>query len=661
MTARVTIGGKHWEVESWSVDEDSTPLIVGDTSGSVGSFLVALPYLGNVYEAYGASVVIEDDVRGRYVGTVDTVREVRAQGVWDLSGPSYLGRLNIYNVTAGPVVGTLIDAVRYYFGLAGIPEERWDIEPDIATKPVLAPGWEGELWLHLKQMLSANEVELSLVSGQILIRKPRGLQVLGGFETDLTPVFEETGLAQTVEVYCYNSREIKNEPIYPKLGLLDYDDIISFSSGELQEFDLELDVSVSDFEEPIQVTDMTEGDYTRSAFMVSTDNGRILTKEQFEGSGGYFKVELNDDRKSMKLWLRGPDKILERANEQERTDYDRTLSALESLVTQTETTFNNARNQVRTTAGKSLALVQNRTPKDSERHAVWVDTTSGKHVPKVWGKKDKRDQWVASSNTTLKNQAKAAGDALESWETAKRERDRHKERGLESDEGSLVTRFYLAGGIPNKDDTSPYRQFPALRIRGYGVEWTKEKFVFPTGVSSELTDNEVGETVDNPFIQDTDYVSRLGVRLAARYSLADLTLSGTSTHIQTTGYNGNSGIITYAEVQALYNGMTGTQVVADNPGSNQEHVDKMWARAAESGYYNTVGNAAGARFYDRGSAHWYRIRQATVESDLISWDAEVDTTHGDAEGLYTGMTYADVQELNEGLTYQQVIGKGLRH
>lgn len=659
MSARVTIGDEFWEVESWSVDEDSTPLIVGDSSGSVGTFTLQVPYVGNVYSVYGELVEIDDDTRGFYVGTVDTVRENRESGLWEISGPSYVGKLNIYNVEARPIVGTLRDAIRYYFSLAGIPEDKWSIEEDLAEKPVLAGGWEGELWFRVKQLLSANEAELSLTGGVIRIRKPRGLKVVSGFEESSTPEFEVTNLAQKVEVYCYNSREIKNAPVYPKYGYLDFEDIISFSSGSLQEFDLELSVSVSEIVPPIQVTDMGMYDFSRSAFMVSTDNGRILSKEEFEASGGYIKIELGEDTTSLKLWLRGPDKILERKNANDLLEEAKTLSETRTLVTNSKSALDTAKAQAGSAAGKSLVLVQNNTPEDSQRHALWIDVTGDKSVPKTWGKKDNRDQWIESTNPTVVARAKTAGDAFDTWEVATKEVENLTKRGAD-DSGRMVTRFYLAGGIPSEDEFSSKRQFPALRIKGYGVEWTKEKHEFPTGVSPEITDNEVGETVDNPFIQDASYVSRLGTRLAARYSMADLRLSGTSISIEPTGYNGLSGTMTYDEVQALYTGKTYDQVVSENPGTYLEFQDAMWARASDHSYHNTIGNAAGARIFDRGTAHWFRIREATVTTSHISWEAEVDTTWADADSIYAGLTYNQVQAMNEGLTYQQVIGKGLR-
>jgi len=58
------------------------------------------------------------------------------------------------------------------------------------------------------------------------------------------------------------------------------------------------------------------------------------------------------------------------------------------------------------------------------------------------------------------------------------------------------------------------------------------------------------------------------------------------------------------------------------------------------------GNVAGARVLDDGM--WHRIRNATISPSSIGYTAERDTTMGDANTVYAGMTMGQVNDLRLG-------------
>lgn len=662
MTAKVTIAGVPYEVQSWRVQEDATPLIVGDSTGGVGTISLEVPYIENLFSIYGEPIVLEDDLRGKTVGYVDTVMQDRSTGVWTVEGASRLGKLNIYNVQAQPFIGILHDAIRYYLGLAGITD-GWEVEEDIRDIRVMAPGWNGELWYMLKQLLSANHIEVSLTSGVIRFRRPRGLKVVGGFETQGSPEFGLTNVAKTVEVYCYETRELKNDVIYPAYRYNNAEEVISFTAGELQKIELEIHASVSSITQPKQVTRLDEFDFSQSAFLVTTDDGRVITPTEFQQHGGFLRVDVNEDTQSLTLWVRGPEGIRERKSDAERDIEASEINTLKTQIAQSKTFLATAKSELLAAAGTKYTkvLTDSKTPA-GDKAALWVSsggTVKWYGADKLTdGTPSKTETWHELDTPAVKTAGKKVADSADALEKFEDDLASILKRQA-ADEVREITRFYLAGGAADAPNGYEKPQYPALRILGYGVEWRKELFTFPTGVPEHFTDNEVGITVDNPFIQNTEYVAELGPGLAARYGMADVTISGDSTSIEPTGYNGSSGKMTYSEVQALFSGKATADVFAEEAGSNQEHEARMWARAELTGYYNTVGNAAGARYYDRGSRHWFRIREATVTPDSISWSAEFDTTIADLAKVYTGLTYNDVQALNEGLTYMQVIGKGL--
>ena len=146
MGIRIGVGGKTYETESYTVSEDSTPTSSDDSSGSVGTISFTIPGVENPYLLNGKDVSLIDTRRGSTNGFVTQVSE-QDNGQTNLTCQSRLGRLNVYGVQAQPFVGTLQNAFRYYAGLAGQTTDIL-VDPQIANRPVVFPGWSGELWFH---------------------------------------------------------------------------------------------------------------------------------------------------------------------------------------------------------------------------------------------------------------------------------------------------------------------------------------------------------------------------------------------------------------------------------------------------------------------------------------------------------------------------------
>src|SRR5690606_34240284 len=115
----------------------------------------------------GQPVTIHDSAKGTTYGVVNGARD--NLGTIELDCISGLGDLNVYGVQAQPFVGTLQEAFEYYVSLAGTGFET-AVDEDIADRPVVFPGWHGELWFHLKQMCQAQEVETHFIEGVITLR-----------------------------------------------------------------------------------------------------------------------------------------------------------------------------------------------------------------------------------------------------------------------------------------------------------------------------------------------------------------------------------------------------------------------------------------------------------------------------------------------------------
>ena len=172
-----------------------------------------------------------------------------------------------------------------------------------------------------------------------------------------------------------------------------------------------------------------------------------------------------------------------------------------------------------------------------------------------------------------------------------------------------VTSFSIAGFADGTRGDSARRN--SLRILGTGVAHFKEKITIPTGVAAGRTENKVGITIDNPFISTATDAYRVGVRAAVEYSGVSPTVSAGLAH------------------SPLVNSVS------------------------------AFGNVPGARLFNKGTRRWYRIRSASYDPDGISVEAENDLIVADAQGYYGTLTYAEVEAIFSGMTYEQVALVGL--
>lgn len=180
--------------------------------------------------------------------------------------------------------------------------------------------------------------------------------------------------------------------------------------------------------------------------------------------------------------------------------------------------------------------------------------------------------------------------------------------GLHKDNGEPMQSFSLAMA---SGDTSP--RYSSLRIVGTGVWYSNDDPVkFPTGVEAATSDEfelgeEVGVTIDNPFLATRAHVASAVYRASMKYIGYNSTISGT--------------------VQRLSDA--------------QSFMEDAGARV----------------FYDTRP---YRARSATYTPNGVQFTAENDLTVGDIQTAFEGMTWAQVKDLFSGLTHKEVLIKGYK-
>lgn len=322
MGFRVDIEGLKIEISDYTVEEASSPLAAGDSSGSVGSFTVTIPVPDDyvplperdspwkTIRLLGPQFLIDKSVRlydsrkGFTLGTIRTSNYSQDGGTIQLAGTSRLGQLNVYGIQAQPFVGTLREAFAYYLGLANIDTDLF-VDDAIGDRQVVFPGWNGELWYFLKLMSAAQDCDISLVSGVILLRSIRTRIATENRDTARSITTGGDTLAQAVEVYQYNNREITDELVYPPTGWNAEVDVLNVNAEEEAEYTLELSASVSSIQPPVMQEFVSQEYGDSSVYTVVADDGLPVSPEQWAGSGGLVTVEIGEDTTHLIVRLRG--------------------------------------------------------------------------------------------------------------------------------------------------------------------------------------------------------------------------------------------------------------------------------------------------------------------------------------------------------------------
>ncbi len=329
MGVKVTIGGSVYEVSQYSVEEASTPLAAGDSSGQVGSISFNIPKPDefmqpsnpiNVYglmHLIGKEVKLTDTYKGYTIGTIQSAQYSADNSVIQIAALSRLVDLNIYNVQVDPFTGFVSDAFEYYLSVANITTGFVVLDTEdreLSTEVVAFQGWEGELWYNLKQIATAIDCDISLVSGLIVLRPIRSHVATRGRDISRSIAINSGNFAKYIDVYYYNNTSVTDEIIYPAGGWNSTVEIISVNAGEVLEKDLQLSASVSSIVQPTMQTYVGPYDNASSVYTIVGDDGVPIPPALWANSGGRLTLSINPDSKSLKLIVIAPSGLMKGNN-----------------------------------------------------------------------------------------------------------------------------------------------------------------------------------------------------------------------------------------------------------------------------------------------------------------------------------------------------------
>lgn len=297
--------GSSANITGYSVQEDATPVNGADNSGGVGQInfgVVENPGAEGTILLLNDTVELVDASNGRTNGDVVSVDV--SDGVASITANSRLGRL-VATRNVAPFTGTLSNAFAYYFSLAGITT-GYTVDSTIASRQVSYVGFYGDIWDFLKQICTAQQIEISLVSSNIIVRPLRGRTAEINKNSSVSYNVKNGDLARSVTVTYYSSNRQTNGLIYPIGGWNPDVQVYQVDSGQSLTVNIPVNVSLESVVQPIAQNSVSKS-YSGplSVYAVAGNDGLPITAAQWNATGGKITVAIGEDTKSVDVTIVG--------------------------------------------------------------------------------------------------------------------------------------------------------------------------------------------------------------------------------------------------------------------------------------------------------------------------------------------------------------------
>lgn len=302
--------GASSNLTGYSYKEESFSLNPADPSGGVPEFNFDVVVSDDTPLLYKSRIDVLDEDADSYGALTGTVTGVDINDA-TASVPvrSALGAL-VATRSLPPVSGTLSFAIRQYMDVCGLAETYVVFsDPVIGNRPVAYPGGEQEVWTWIKEIMAAQQLLFTpLASGPVLIT-PAGFvgTLTQNFDVSRGLSISEGELARSVEVKYYNNVYADDELVYPAGGWNDEVEVYQVGAGEVNEYEIELGVSVMSFEQPTMVS-YVSSEYTgpNSVYAIAGNDGLPVPADLWRDAGGKLELELLEDTQTFRLTLTGP-------------------------------------------------------------------------------------------------------------------------------------------------------------------------------------------------------------------------------------------------------------------------------------------------------------------------------------------------------------------
>lgn len=287
---------------SYSYSEDSTPIDPTDTFGGSPQLTLVVKSVAGDKSFKNKPIRVTDGSLGRIEAIART-----PGGNGLLTTLQADGRTSLLNAEklATPFVGTLDAAFRYYFSLCGLTTQI-TIDPIIGARSVVLPGWDGNVADHVRMLLVINQLEMTEVGAEIVIRTLRQRVALRLRDTDRPQwTIDSSQIAKQVEGYYYNNVQRTNTLIYPKGGWNPDVQVYQVEASGVTVFDIPVEASLASVAQPVAVSSVAKEYVASSVYSIVGTDGKIIPAAQWTRNGGSLQVEILEDQSTLRFTLRG--------------------------------------------------------------------------------------------------------------------------------------------------------------------------------------------------------------------------------------------------------------------------------------------------------------------------------------------------------------------
>lgn len=305
VTGNGRYAGSRSSVGDYTVLEESTAIEASDSSGGTGQISFSAiddPSRTGSMLLLNDTVELTDGARGMTQGKINDIQGVN--GAVAITADSRLGRL-VIDATSPGVNGTFGDAVFQYLALGGITDNI-AIDSTLSTIPVVIPGWTGDLWRKINDLMVAYGAEIALVRAQVVVRKVRTRKALE--INNISPTWRalNSEVAQNVEVAYYNTQYCTNALVYPQGGWNDSVTVYTVEAGQTLSVNIPVNITLKSLIQP-NVVDLVSQLYAGPSSMYSVigSDGTAILATEWTAGGGSIRVAIGKDGKSIDATIQG--------------------------------------------------------------------------------------------------------------------------------------------------------------------------------------------------------------------------------------------------------------------------------------------------------------------------------------------------------------------
>jgi hypothetical protein len=180
-------------------------------------------------------------------------------------------------------------------------------DDSLPATTINSPGYQGDLWVFVKQLASANDFEVTVIRNFIVVRPVRQRVIDASNIIDQNIQIQDIELAREFDVAYYNYSPETDFLAFPKGGWTPDVPVYQVEANETVEFEVDLEFFLTSVQQPT-VQDLVTKEYDiASVYSVSGNDNLPVPAAQWTSFGGDMSFEILGSGNRLKITITGPD------------------------------------------------------------------------------------------------------------------------------------------------------------------------------------------------------------------------------------------------------------------------------------------------------------------------------------------------------------------